>query len=80
MRSVSRAAKECQPKDQISTNVYLVLDRQFERSILRGLEDSKKGRLWTVPKGVDPVDFLDKLTSTATPKPARRKKKNNNKR
>ncbi|HXQ91915.1 MAG TPA: hypothetical protein VN739_02840 [Nitrososphaerales archaeon] len=59
---VSRASKEGQPKDQILTNVYLMLDRQFEQSILRGLEDmKKKGRTRKVPRNVDPIDFLKKL-------------------
>jgi metal-responsive CopG/Arc/MetJ family transcriptional regulator len=61
---VSKASKEGQPKDQILTNVFLMLDRQFEQSIIRGLEDAKKsGRTKTVPKGNDPVDFLRKLAS-----------------
>ena len=61
---VSRASKENQPKDQILTNVYLMLDRQFEQSIMRGLDDSKdKRQTKTVPKGSDPVEFLRKLAS-----------------
>lgn len=61
---VSRASKENQPKEQILTNVYLMLDRQFEQSIIRGLNDAKtKSRTKTVPKGSDPVEFLRKLAS-----------------
>ncbi len=62
---VSRASKENQPKDQILTNVYLMLDRQFEQSIERGLNDAKKrSKVKTVPKGTNPVEFLRKLAST----------------
>jgi len=61
---VSRASKEGQPKDRILTNVFLMLDRQFEQSIIRGLEDAEKsGRTKTVPKGTDSVDFLRKLAA-----------------
>lgn len=58
---VSRASKEGQPKDQILTNVFLMLDREFEQSIIRGMEDMKKGRVSKVPKGKDPIEFLEKL-------------------
>lgn len=58
---VSRASKEGQTKSQILTNVYLMLDREFEQSIVRGTEDMKKGRVHKVPKGKDPVEFLEKL-------------------
>ncbi|MDH2901936.1 MAG: hypothetical protein PXY39_13285 [archaeon] len=58
---VSRASKEGQPKDQILTNVFLMLDREFEQSIIRGMGDMKKGRVSKVPKGKDPVEFLEKL-------------------
>jgi hypothetical protein len=66
---VSRAAKEGQPKDQILTNVYLMLDRQFEQSILRGLEDKqKKGKkMKTVPGGEDPIEFLRALAGKVSP-------------
>jgi hypothetical protein len=66
---VSRAAKEGQPKDQILTNVYLMLDRQFEQSILRGLEDKqKKGKkMKTVPRGEDPIEFLRALAGKVSP-------------
>ena len=61
---VSRASKEGKPKDQILTNVFLMLDRQFEQSIIRGLKDaSKSGNTKTVPKGGDPVDFLRRLAA-----------------
>jgi hypothetical protein len=66
---VSRASIERQPKDQILTNVFLMLDRQFEQSIVRGLEDTKKrGGTKTVPKGKDPVDFLRELASESARK------------
>lgn|SRR5487761_530724 len=58
---VSRASKEGQPKDQILTNVFLMLDREFEQSIIRGMGDMKKGRVSKVPKGKDPIEFLEKL-------------------
>lgn len=58
---VSRASKEDQPKDQILTNVFLMLDREFEQSIIRGMQDMKKGRVHKVPKGKDPIEFLEKL-------------------
>ena len=60
---VSRASKEGQPKDQILTNVYLMIDRQFEQSIVRGLEDARKSRTRIVPKGRDPIEFLRKFAS-----------------
>jgi len=58
---VSRASKEGQPKDQILTNVFLMLDREFEQSIIKGIEDQTAGRYEKVPKGEDPVEFLRKL-------------------
>ena len=57
---VSRATREGQPKDQILTNVFLILDREFEQSIVRGMEDWKKGRSRKVPKNEDPINFLRK--------------------
>jgi hypothetical protein len=66
---VSRASKEDQPKDQILTNVYLMLDRQFEQSIISGLKDSKdKSRMRIVPKGENPVEFLRNLSKEETTK------------
>ena len=62
---VSRAANEGQPKDQILTNVFLMLDREFEQSILKGTEDLKKGRYRRVPSGEDPIEFLRKLAEKA---------------
>ncbi len=58
---VSRASREGQPKDQILTNVFLMLDREFEQSIIKGLEDQGKGKYKSAPKGEDPVEFLRKL-------------------
>ncbi|MDG6934559.1 MAG: hypothetical protein JRN68_07645 [Nitrososphaerota archaeon] len=55
---VSRASKEGQPKDQILTNVFIMLDREFEQSIVAGVEDASKGRVQVVPKGHDAVEFL----------------------
>ncbi len=62
---VSRAAKEGQPKDQILTNVFLMLDRGFEQSIVMGVEDMRKGRVRAVPKGEDAVEFLRALAKQA---------------
>lgn len=62
---VSRASNEGQPKNQILTNVFLMLDREFEQSILRGTEDLKKGRYRRVPSGEDPIQFLRKLAEKA---------------
>jgi hypothetical protein len=63
---VSRASKEDQPKDQILTNVFLMLDREFEQSIIRGMQDVKKGRVHKVPKGKDSIEFLAKLAEKKT--------------
>ena len=62
---VERAAKEGQPKDQILTNVYIMLDREFEQSVIRGVEDMKRGRTTSVPADEDPVAFLRKLAGKA---------------
>ncbi|MCL4354994.1 MAG: hypothetical protein JRM79_04495 [Nitrososphaerota archaeon] len=62
---VSRASKEGQPKDQILTNVFLMLDREFEQSIIAGVEDVDKGRIREVPKGHDAVEFLRELAKQA---------------
>ena len=62
---VSRASKEGQSKDQVLTNVFLMLDREFEQSILRGEEDLKKGRYRQVPIREDPAEFLRKLAEKA---------------
>ncbi len=62
---VSRASNEGQLKDQILTNVFLMLDREFEQSIMRGMEDVKKGRYRQVPSREDPVEFLRKLAEKA---------------
>ncbi len=59
---ISKASKEHQPKEQILTNVFLMLDREFEQSILRGMEDMKTGRYRVVPNRADPIEFLRKLT------------------
>jgi hypothetical protein len=58
---VSRASKEGQAKDQILTNVFLMLDREFEQSVVTGIEDLRKGRMREVPKGADAVEFLREL-------------------
>ncbi len=58
---VSRASKEGRSKDEILTNVFLMLDREFEQSIIRGIEDMKKDRYQEVPKGEEPVEFLRRL-------------------
>ena len=62
---VSRASKENQSKDQILVNVFLMLDREFEQSIMRGMDDLKKRRFYKVPRGNDPVYFLEKLAKKA---------------
>ncbi len=62
---VSRASKEGQPKDQILTNVFLMLDREFEQSVIAGVEDVNKGRIHEVPKGHDAVEFLRELAKQA---------------
>ena len=58
---VSRASKEGQPKDQILTNVFLMLDREYEQSIMAGVEDLRKERVHEVPEGHDPIQFLREL-------------------
>ena len=60
---VSGASKEGRPKDEMLTNVYLMLDRQFEQSIVGGISDAKEGRYRAVPKGEEPVEFLRKLAA-----------------
>ena len=62
---VSRASGENQPKDQILTNVFLMLDREFEQSIIKGLQDQRRGKYKSVPKGRDPVEFLRALAERA---------------
>ncbi|HKW05069.1 MAG TPA: hypothetical protein VJN71_07215 [Nitrososphaerales archaeon] len=62
---VSRASKEGQPKDQILTNVFLMLDRQFEQSIITGVEDLHSGRIREVPKEQDAIEFLRELAKQA---------------
>lgn len=60
---VSEASKEGRPKDEMLTNVYLMLDRQFEQSIVKGIRDAREGRYRAVPKGEEPVEFLRKLAA-----------------
>jgi len=60
---VSEASKEGKPKEEILTNVYLMLDRQFEQSIVKGINDAREGRYRAVPKGEEPVEFLRKLAA-----------------
>jgi hypothetical protein len=62
---VSRASKEGQSKDQILTNVFLMLDREFEQSIVTGIEDLRKGKVHEVPRGQDAVGFLRELAKKA---------------
>ena len=62
---VERAAKEGQAKGQILTNVYIMLDREFEQSIIKGVSEMKSGRLHKVPSSEDPIVFLRKLTNRA---------------
>lgn len=60
---VSRASKDGQSEDQILANVFIMLDREFEQSIIRGMHDFKARRVHMTPKGEDPVEFLRKLAS-----------------
>ena len=60
---VSRATTERQSKSQILTNVFLMLDREFEQSIERGMSEFKEGKLNKVPKDQDPVKFLHELAA-----------------
>jgi len=60
---VSRASKEGRSKDEILSNVFVMLDRECEQSIVRGMEDLKGGRLRRVPQGENPVKFLKELAS-----------------
>ncbi|MDG7012928.1 MAG: hypothetical protein JRN46_01710 [Nitrososphaerota archaeon] len=62
---VSRASREGQPKEQMLTNVFIMLDREFEQSVVAGVEDAGKGRVREVPKGHDAVDFLRELAGEA---------------
>lgn len=62
---VSRASREGQPKEQVLTNVFLMLDREFEQSVITGVEDASKGRTHAVPKGHDAVEFLRELAKQA---------------
>ncbi len=61
---VSRASRDGQSKEQILANVFIMLDREFEQSAIRGTEDTKARRVHKVPRGDDPVEFLRKLTSS----------------
>jgi hypothetical protein len=58
---VARATTEAQSKRRILANVFLMLDREFEQSIERGMRDVKEGKLNRVPRDEDPVEFLQKL-------------------
>ncbi len=60
---VSRASKEDQPKDQILTNVRLMLDSEFEQSIIRGVNEAKHGVYREVPKDRDAIEFLRELAA-----------------
>ena len=62
---VSRASREGKPKDQILTNVFIMLDREFEQSIVAGVEDASRGRVYEAPKGHDAVEFLRELAERA---------------
>jgi len=60
--SVAKAARKMGIKT-LSASDDRLSRREFEKSIVRGLEDTKKRRgTKTVPKGKDPVDFLRELT------------------
>ena len=60
---VSRASKDGQTKEQILANVFIMLDREFEQSVIRGTDDMKARRVQRTPRGQDPVEFLRKMAS-----------------
>lgn len=60
---VSRASKADRPKEEILTNVFIMLDREFEQSIIRGVDEMKKGRVREVPKNREPIEFLRELAA-----------------
>ncbi len=61
---VSRASKDGQSKEQILANVFIMLDREFEQSVIRGTEDLKARRIQRAPGGEDPIEFLRKLAAS----------------
>ena len=61
---VARAAKEGHSKEEILTNVFIMLDREFEQSIVKGMEDLKEKRFRKVPKGEGPLEFLRGLAAS----------------
>ncbi len=61
---VARAAKEGHSKEEILTNVFIMLDREFEQSIVKGMEDLKEKRFRKVPKGEEPLEFLRGLAAS----------------
>ena len=62
---IAEATKQGLSRDQILTNVFLILDQEFEQSIMQGIADKKSGRLYRVPEKVDPIEFLQALASKA---------------
>ena len=62
---VSEANKQDLSREQILANVFLILDQEFEQSIIRGIADKKSGRVYRVPDKIDPIEFLHSLTGKA---------------
>jgi hypothetical protein len=60
---VARATTEAQSKSQILANVFLMLDREFEQSIEKGMREMKEGKLNRMPGDEDPIEFLRKLSA-----------------
>lgn len=63
---VSEANKQGLSREQILANVFLILDHEFEQSIIRGITDKKSGRVYKVPEKIDPIEFLHALASKIT--------------
>ncbi len=62
---VAEATKQGLSRDQILTNVFIILDQEFEQSIIQGIADKKSGRVYKAPDKIDPVKFLQALASKA---------------
>jgi hypothetical protein len=62
---VARASKENRPKDEILTNVFIMLDREFEQSLIRGMDDVRRRRVRRVPAGEEPIEFLRRIAGAA---------------
>ncbi len=60
----SEATKQGLSRDQIMANGLIMLDQEFEQSVIRGIADKKSGRLYRVPESVDPIEFLHALAQS----------------